>query len=365
MIEAPENVANPPQEALKTPSGIAYLHLKEDKTGETIASNDWVMIHYTGWTTDGKMFDSSKISGKPVVFPLEQLIPGMSEALTLGRVGESIRVWIPEELAYKGAQGMPQGMLVFDFEIIQRVTPEMPPEKPTETAIKLHDGLYYQILSIGSGRAVMPNDVVTLDFMGWTVADKKLFHSSLEAGEPLVAQVSQLFHGFQDVLVHTHQDDILVIWMDQKYGIDPNGRELKGDLVFSMQVVDVASMPEGLAAPDDVAAPPADAETTQSGLATKVLSPGKGTVHPKATDTVGGDYTGWTTDGAMFDSSVQRGEPAQFPLNHVIAGWTEGLQLMVEGEKRRLWIPQDLAYRGQPGAPAGMLVFDVELIAIV
>ena len=67
----------------------------------------------------------------------------------------------------------------------------------------------------------------------------------------------------------------------------------------------------------------------------------------------------------MFDSSVQRGEPAQFPLNHVIAGWTEGLQLMVEGEKRRLWIPQDLAYRGQPGAPAGMLVFDVELIAIV
>lgn len=365
MIEAPENVANPPQEALKTPSGIAYLHLKEDKTGETIASNDWVMLHYTGWTTDGKMFDSSKISGKPVVFPLEQLIPGMSEALTLGRVGESIRVWIPEELAYKGAQGMPQGMLVFDFEIIQRVTPEMPPEKPTETAIKLHDGLYYQILSIGSGRAVMPNDVVTLDFMGWTVADKKLFHSSLEAGEPLVAQVSQLFHGFQDVLVHTHQDDILVIWMDQKYGIDPNGRELKGDLVFSMQVVDVASMPEGLAAPDDVAAPPADAETTQSGLATKVLSPGKGTVHPKATDTVRVHYTGWTTDGAMFDSSVQRGEPAQFPLNHVIAGWTEGLQLMVEGEKRRLWTPQDLAYRGQPGAPAGMLVFDVELIAIV
>lgn len=365
MIEAPENVENPPREALKTPSGIARLMLKENKTGEPIAPHDWVMLHYTGWTTDGKMFDSSKISGKPAVFPLDQLIPGMAQAITLGRVGESLRVWIPEELAYKGVQGMPKGTLVFDFDIIQRVTPEMPPEKPTDQAVKVHDGLHYQILSLGGGRAVTLDDVVTLDFMGWTVADKKRFHSSLEVGEPLVAQVSQLFHGFKDVLVHTHQDDILVIWMDQKYGIDPNGRDLKGDLVFSMQIVDVASMPAGLDAPDDVAAPPADALTTKSGLASKILSEGSGSVHPKATDTVRVHYTGWTTDGAMFDSSIQRGEPAQFPLSHVIAGWTEGLQLMVEGEKRRFWIPQELAYRGQPGAPAGMLVFDVELIAIL
>jgi peptidylprolyl isomerase len=66
----------------------------------------------------------------------------------------------------------------------------------------------------------------------------------------------------------------------------------------------------------------------------------------------------------MFDSSVSRGEPIAFGLNQVIAGWTEGVQLMVEGEKRRFWIPESLAYRGQPGAPAGMLVFDVELIRI-
>jgi len=66
----------------------------------------------------------------------------------------------------------------------------------------------------------------------------------------------------------------------------------------------------------------------------------------------------------MFDSSVKRGTPSEFPLNQVIAGWTEGLQLMVEGESRRLWIPEALAYRGQPGRPAGMLVFDVELLEI-
>ena len=74
-------------------------------------------------------------------------------------------------------------------------------------------------------------------------------------------------------------------------------------------------------------------------------------------------YTGWTTDGKMFDSSVTRGEPATFPLDEVIAGWTEGVQLMVEGEKTRFWIPENLAYKGQQ-PPFGMLVFDVELLKI-
>jgi peptidylprolyl isomerase len=75
-------------------------------------------------------------------------------------------------------------------------------------------------------------------------------------------------------------------------------------------------------------------------------------------------YSGWTTDGKMFDSSVVRGKPATFPLKEVIPGWTEGLQLMAEGEKARLWIPKELAYNDQPGRPAGMLVFDVELLKI-
>lgn len=125
------------------------------------------------------------------------------------------------------------------------------------------------------------------------------------------------------------------------------------------------SNPE-LAAPPDVSGPPADAQRTPSGLASRVLRPGTGTRHPAATSTVEVHYTGWRAEnGEMFDSSVQRGSPATFPLNRVIAGWTEGLQLMVEGEKRRLWIPENLAYQGRPGPPAGMLVFDVELIRIV
>lgn len=66
----------------------------------------------------------------------------------------------------------------------------------------------------------------------------------------------------------------------------------------------------------------------------------------------------------MFESSVKRGAPSSFAVDEVIRGWTEGLQMMVEGEKRRFWIPQNLAYGGAPGSPQGMLVFDVELIKI-
>jgi peptidylprolyl isomerase len=122
---------------------------------------------------------------------------------------------------------------------------------------------------------------------------------------------------------------------------------------------------DAIPAPPDVAAPPDDAERTASGLASRVLRAGTGTEHPGPRSRVRVHYTGWTTDGAMFDSSVARGAPIELPLDGVIAGWTEGLQLMVEGEKRRLWIPEALAYHGQEGMPAGMLVFDVELIEIL
>ena len=127
------------------------------------------------------------------------------------------------------------------------------------------------------------------------------------------------------------------------------------------------SMPglPSLQAPADVAAPPADAEKTASGLASRRLVAGTGTRSPRATDTVRVQYTGWQTDGTRFDSSVPKGVPVEFPLNGVIAGWTEGLQLMVEGEERRFWIPEQLAYAGVSNRPQGMLVFDVQLIKIL
>ena len=115
--------------------------------------------------------------------------------------------------------------------------------------------------------------------------------------------------------------------------------------------------------PADVKAPPADAAKTASGLTSKVVKAGTGKTHPGKSDLVTVHYTGWKTDGGMFDSSVLRGKPATFTLDRVIAGWTEGVQLMVEGEKRRFWIPEALAYKGERD-PKGLLVFDVELIGI-
>ena len=118
-------------------------------------------------------------------------------------------------------------------------------------------------------------------------------------------------------------------------------------------------------APVDVEAPPAAAVLTASGLASLVIREGTGDTHPGPRSMVEVHYSGWTVDGELFDSSVSRGESTSFPLNAVIPGWTEGLQLMVEGEVRRFWIPEEIAYGGRPGAPEGMLVFEVELIRIV
>src|SRR5262245_60850570 len=123
---------------------------------------------------------------------------------------------------------------------------------------------------------------------------------------------------------------------------------------------------EQMPAPEDVASPPADAKKTEKGVSYKVLTPAPAPGDkPGPNDTVVVHYTGWTTDGKMFDSSVQRKHPARFSLSGVIPGWTDGLQVMTVGEKTRFWIPEDLAYKGKKGAPQGMLVFDVELQKVI
>ena len=149
----------------------------------------------------------------------------------------------------------------------------------------------------------------------------------------------------------------------KKVGADAKADAKSGDIKKEVKVSQ-----NDLPAPSDVDAPPADAEKSASGLASKVITKGTGTVKPKAEDTVEVHYTGWTTDGKMFDSSRKRNRTAKFPLQNVIKGWTEGLQLMVEGEQRRFWIPGDLAYGDvpkRPGAPAGRLTFDVELVKVI
>jgi len=162
-----------------------------------------------------------------------------------------------------------------------------------------------------------------------------------------------------------------------KHGLDGTTRRVRGycGTVFRMRLLLATALGVTLglascntgptpATPADVAGPPAEAETTSSGLAYRVLTPGTGTEHPGRTTTVTVHYSGWTTDGELFDSSVQRGSPSTFALDRVIPGWTEGVQLMVEGEQTRFWIPEELAYKGVDGRPQGTLVFDIELLQI-
>jgi peptidylprolyl isomerase len=247
-LPAPPDVSAIPADAQRTASGLGSRIVVAGTGTEHPRPVDTVEVHYTGWTTDGAMFDSSVKRGQSTKFQLNAVIAGWTEGVQLMVVGETRRFWIPEALAYQGRPGAPGGMLVFDVQLL--------------------------------GIEKQP--------------------------EPVVVE-----------------------------------------------------------APSDVAAPPADAKKTPSGLVSKVITKGTGKIKPAGDAMVEVHYSGWTTDGKMFDSSVARGRPAQFPLNRVIPGWTEGVALMVEGEKRRLWIPEALAYQGRPGPPSGMLVFDVELLRII
>jgi len=192
-----------------------------------------------------------------------------------------------------------------------------------------------------------------------------MFDSTYVRGEsakfPLSNAVPKgLVEGIQQMV----QGEKARLWVPEALASNIRPGSPKGMLVFDVELVSFTNPPPPIPAPTDVAAAPTDAQKTPSGLAYKVLTPGTGKDHPAESSRVKVNYTGWTTDGKMFDSSVQRGEPAEFPLTGVIKGWTEGLQLMTTGEKARFWIPAELAYQNKPGRPAGMLVFDVELLEI-
>ena len=122
-----------------------------------------------------------------------------------------------------------------------------------------------------------------------------------------------------------------------------------------------------LPAPPDVKQPPEDAIKHESGIWTKVLIPGRGDHSPGVNDRVKVHYTGWRSEnGKMFDTTNGDGKKAQtFHVHQLIPGWQHGLQLMVQAEQRRMWIPAELAYGERGKGPKGMLVFDVFLIAII
>ncbi|MEE4273315.1 MAG: FKBP-type peptidyl-prolyl cis-trans isomerase [Thermoanaerobaculales bacterium] len=369
-VAAPADVAAPPADAEVTDSGLASKVLAEGSGTAHPDAWDSVTVHYTGWTTDGTMFDSSVTRGQPATFPLNRVIPGWTEGVQLMVVGEKRRFWIPEEIAYGGRPGAPAGMLVFDVELISIEEAPDPPAAPADVAAPPKDaevtdsGLASKVLAEGSGTAHPDTwDKVTVHYTGWTT-DGTMFDSSVTRGKPVSFPLNGVIPGWTEGVQLMVVGEKRRLWIPEELAYKGMQGRPQGMLVFDVELIEIMDQVEPPKAPADVAAPPADAQVTDSGLASKVLAPGTGADHPSATSRVTVHYTGWTTDGKMFDSSVTRGQPATFALNQVISGWTEGVQLMVVGEKRRFWIPEELAYQGQQGAPAGMLVFDVELIEI-
>ena len=358
-LPAPPDVAAPPADAEKTKSGLASKVLSPGTGTEHAEEQDAVTVNYTGWTTDGKMFDSSVTRGQPATFPLRNVIPGWTEGMQLMVKGEKRRFWIPEELAYKGKQGAPQGMLVFDVELLDIKKGPKPIPAPDDVATppkdaqKTASGLASKLLGKGSGKAhPKEEDYVRINYTGWTTAGK-MVDSSANRGQPATFPLKSTPPGIKEGIALMTVGEKRRLWIPAKLA-SRSGNE---SITFDIELLEILHFD----APPDVAAPPKDAEKTASGIASKVLVKGKGTEHPTDESKVKVDYTGWTTDGKMFDSSVSRGKPAEFPLGGVIPGWREGVKLMVVGEKRRLWIPEDLAYKGKQG-PQGMLVFDIELI---
>ncbi len=359
MPETPVDVAAAPADATKTESGLASKVLQAGTGEKKPTAADTVTVHYSGWTTDGKMFDSSVTRGEPTSFPLGAVIPGWTEGLQLMVVGEKRRFWIPEELAYGPVvpgSGRPGGMLCFDVELIGIKEAPKPPADTEKTA----GGVAYKIIKEGAGEKPGSNQIVTFHFTAKTMEGETV-QDSRTAPSPPSVPLDKLPPALGELFADMKAGGQRKSWL-------PEPQAPGGFIVADIELISFKDAPPAPAVPEDVAAVPDDAAKTESGLAYKVLTEGKGEEKPKATDTVKVHYSGWTTDGKMFDSSVTRGEPAQFPLNGVIKGWTEGVQLMVVGEKRRFWIPADLAYGPVvpgSGRPGGMLVFDIELLEIV
>jgi FKBP-type peptidyl-prolyl cis-trans isomerase len=237
-------------------------------------------------------------------------------------------------------------------------------ENPPADAQKTASGLAYKLVTPGSG-TVHPTDtdMVKVSSSFWTKdapQDKPRMFASPTAP---MAMASITVPGLKEALSLMTVGARGRFWIPENLAFAGARDKPKGPLMVDLVLLDVSPAPT---TPADVAAPPADATKTRSGLAFKVLKPGTGTAHPKSGSKVTVHYTGWTTQGKMFDSSVVKGSPLTMQLDEVIEGWTEGVQLMVTGESRRFWIPGRLAYddSNRADAPKGMLVFDIQLIAI-
>ncbi len=381
----PDDIKAPPATAQVAKSGTKFVVVRPGTGKDKARTFDTVTFNYTAWDTEGRMFDSTETRKRPATVPPFRQSAVMEEILTSMTAGERVRFWVDADKMMQNGKplpGMPKGLLTYEVEVLQIAKAETaPPPPPSDVASppadakKTDKGVAYKILKAGKGGPKpQPTDTVRVHYTGWTT-DGRMFDSSVIRNEPAEFSLGGVIAGWTNGLPVMSAGDKARFWIPEELAYKGSPGRPQGMLVFDIELLEIkapaahADTPaHGGAAdpatPTDVAKPPGDAKKTPKGVFYKVLKAGKGGAKPTPQDTVKVHYSGWTTDGKLFDSSVKRGSPAEFPLGGVIPGWTDGLQVMSVGDKVRFWIPEELAYKGNPGGPQGMLVFDVELLEI-
>jgi FKBP-type peptidyl-prolyl cis-trans isomerase len=360
QVTPPMDVAKPPADAETFPSGLVFKSLEEG-SGASPGPNDSVKVTYSGWKPDGTTFITIEAGGAPM--PLFKTAPGFAEALQKMKVGGKAMFWLPPEIGYPGkARGAPE-TLAYHVELFDVIAaPATPPDVAAAPADATREksGVAWKKIKTADGAKPDRWDAITIAYTGWD-ATGKIVDSSEVQGEPVTLAVKQLPKPLVEAVSGLAVGERVRVW----FPASMLGRAgaATDDVCFEVELTEIKDQPKPPDAPPDVAAPPADALKTPKGVFYKVLVDGKGTQTPTTEDQVTVHYTGWTTDGEPFDSSVARGEPSKFRVTQVIAGWTDALTNMKVGDTWRVWIPEELAYKGNPSKPQGMLVFDMQLIA--
>ncbi|MFT5164189.1 MAG: FKBP-type peptidyl-prolyl cis-trans isomerase [Alteromonadaceae bacterium] len=243
-----------------------------------------------------------------------------------------------------------------------------PPEnvkKPPADAVAINDGIHYIVIKKGMGRLVQKQFVKSLS-TGWTSVNGKTQFNAEEDGYDVSdpQTIVRMTPGMATAMKATPLGEKRRWWIPAKLML-PGWRGMEhGNYTVDIEVIEEV---DPLPAPANLITPPANAIVKKSGLKYVILKQGKNTEKPSKTNKVRVHYSGWTADGKMFDSSVLRNKTLEFELSRVIKGWREGLQYMSVGDEYRFWVPYRMGYgrRPRPGAPAGNLVFDVELFEIM
>ena len=189
--------------------------------------------------------------------------------------------------------------------------------------------------------------------------------SSRRRSEPELECLGALAPGVAQALEKMVVGERRRAWVPARLTLVGDGHDgpSTGDETIDLELVEIIKAPR---TPADLRSPPASASKTPAGVVVRFLRHGTATRHPGSTSRVRLDFSGWTADGKLIESSTMAGHPATFEMEGVIRGWREALLTMVAGDKVRLWIPAALAYGSRPrrGQPAGNLVYDLELLSI-